>query len=101
MAHVRKKMISFFLTTKCNLDCRYCYTNKSDYTHQSLDFEFAKLGINDFSKSYNSKHIRFFGAGEPTLEFDLMKKIWEYSYGKLGWCFKSCGNWEKSVSSGC
>ena len=28
MSHCNKKMLSFFLTTKCNLCCRYCYNAK-------------------------------------------------------------------------
>lgn len=84
MSHPKKVMISFFLTTKCNLDCVYCYTNKHKYKHQTLDFKFAQLGVDDFFKSNNSRHIRFFGAGEPTMEFELMKKIREYAYEKAG-----------------
>lgn len=84
MSHVKKVMVSFFVTTKCNLDCVYCYTNKHKYKPQTLDFRFAKLGIDDFFKTSNSRHIRFFGAGEPTMEFELMKKIKEYAYEKAG-----------------
>ena len=82
MSHSKKVMISFFLTTKCNLNCIYCYTNKDKYKHQTLDFKFAQLGINDFFKSNNSRHIRFFSAGEPTMEFELIKKIREDAYEK-------------------
>lgn len=31
MPHCNKKMISFFLTTKCNLCCRYCYNAKETH----------------------------------------------------------------------
>ncbi len=84
MAHVKKEMLSFFLTTKCNLACRYCYTNKEKEKHkdQTIPFEFAKLGIDYFIYEY--PHIRFFGAGEPTQEFNLMKKIRNYAYDKVG-----------------
>lgn len=84
MAHVNKEMISFFLTTKCNLDCSYCYTNKLKHQHQTLDFEFAKLGIDEYFQTDMKKHIRFFGAGEPTCEFGLMKKIKDYAYNIVG-----------------
>lgn len=83
MPHVNKKMLSFFLTTKCNLSCRYCYTNKDNYKHQTIPFEFAKLGIDTFLGKDKLKHIRFFGAGEPTEEFELMKKICDYSAKNL------------------
>lgn len=89
MPHVKKEMISFYITSKCNLDCIYCYTNKEERKHknQSLPFEFAKLGIDYFIDRY--PYIRFFGAGEPTQEFKLMKRIYEYSYEKVGKDLKS------------
>ncbi len=81
MAHVKKEMISFFLTTRCNLDCIYCYTNKGRtiHPHQTLSLEFAKLGIDYFFQNFESRHLRFFGAGEPTCELGLMRKIYNYA----------------------
>ncbi|PIS14911.1 hypothetical protein COT64_00170 [Candidatus Shapirobacteria bacterium CG09_land_8_20_14_0_10_39_12] len=87
MAHVRKQMISLFMTTKCNLRCTYCYVYKDKSIkkeHQTLDFNFAKRGISDFFRDNPSRHIRFYGAGEPTLEFDLMKKIRNFAFEKAG-----------------
>lgn len=87
MAHVRKQMISFFLTTKCNLRCIYCYTYKNQdikKEHQTLDFNFAKRGVDDFFRDNTSRHIRFYGIGEPTLELELIKKIRDYAYQKAG-----------------
>lgn len=85
MAHIRKEMISFYLTTKCNLNCSYCYTKqKSGFKHQTLDFEFAKLGMEDYFQKGMKRHIRFFGPGEPTCEFELMKKIKDYAYNTVG-----------------
>lgn len=87
MAHVRKQMISFFMTTKCNLNCVYCYTPKYKdikKEHQSIDVKFAKKGIDDFFRDNASRYIRFYGIGEPTLEFDKMKEIRDYAYSKAG-----------------
>jgi radical SAM protein with 4Fe4S-binding SPASM domain len=75
MAHVRKDMISFFLTTRCNLDCSYCYTNKRKGPHQRLSEDFAFAGLEDYFQNNSSRHIRFFGAGEPTREISLMRSI--------------------------
>lgn len=72
-------MISFFLNNTCNLNCIYCYTNKSKIDRQVLDFNFAKAWIDDFFNKYDSRRIRFFWSWEPTLEFNLMKKIKEYA----------------------
>lgn len=84
MPHSKKEMISFFLTTKCNLNCIYCYTNKSTFEHksQTINLDFAKAGIDDYYETNYRRHIRFFGAGEPTEEFDLMKNIFYYAKSK-------------------
>lgn len=75
MAHVRKEMISFFVTTKCNLNCSYCYTNKGLHAGETISLRFALAGLRDYFRTSSSRHIRFFGAGEPTLEITLIKSI--------------------------
>ncbi|MBU2523190.1 MAG: radical SAM protein [Nanoarchaeota archaeon] len=87
MAHERKQCLSIFVTTKCNLNCSYCYTKKSialKQEHQAINPKFAQIAIDDFFREYPSRHIRFYGCGEPTCEFDLIKKITEYAYKKVG-----------------
>lgn len=82
MSHVRKQAITFFLTSKCNLNCVYCYTSRGEKIKkedQILNFAFAKRGLHDFFRDYPSRHIRFYGAGEATLEFELMKNITQYA----------------------
>lgn len=83
MPHVNKQMISFFLTTKCNLNCIYCYNKeeRKKIKEMTLPFEIAKAGIDYFFKNYCSRHIRFYGPGEPTQEFELMKEITFYAKG--------------------
>lgn len=77
MARCRKQQITINITDKCNLDCRYCYSkNKSEKT---IDLGFAKRGMEDFFALNASREIRFFGAGEPTLELELMQSILEYA----------------------
>ena len=88
MTHADKKMLSFFLTTKCNLDCIYCYTNKYEHKNQTISFEFAKKGVDYYYNECIVKqgfpaHIRFFGAGEPTSEIELIKEICKYSDAKF------------------
>jgi len=86
MPHIDKEMISFFVTTSCNLACRYCYTNKNDAYHkdQTLDLDFAKAGIDDYFAKSSSRHIRFFGAGEPTTKLELLISIYNYAREKSG-----------------
>jgi len=81
MPHVDKQMISFFITTSCNLDCIYCYTNKAEGSHknQVIDSAFAKAAIIDYFATDYAKHVRFQGAGEPTTRIDLVKQILEYA----------------------
>lgn len=86
MPHVNKEMISFFLTSKCNLRCVYCYNSKKRENEQiqNLDLDFAKAGIDYFFGNFQSRHIRFYGPGEPTQAFSLMQEIRDYAYSKAG-----------------
>ncbi len=83
MPHCNKKMISFFLTTRCNLCCRYCYNAKerNAMEEKTLPLEIAKAGIDWYFSNNGSRHIRFYGPGEPTQEFELLEQI--TSYAKL------------------
>lgn len=86
MPHSKKQMISFFLTTKCNLRCVYCYNSKerAEVEEKSLPLEIAKAGIDEFFSKNESRHIRFYGPGEPTMELELMQQIVEYAKEKAG-----------------
>ncbi len=81
MPHCNKKMLSFFITTKCNLCCRYCYNAKerNAIKEQTISLDFAKAGIDWYFNNNKSRHIRFYGPGEPTQEFEIMKAITEYA----------------------
>ena len=81
MPHVNKKMISFFLTTRCNLCCRYCYNanERNSIEERTLPLTIAKAGIDWYFEHNKSRHIRFYGPGEPTQEFDKLIKITEYA----------------------
>jgi radical SAM protein with 4Fe4S-binding SPASM domain len=52
--------------------------------HRKLDLRFAKRALSDFFRDNPSRSIRFYGAGEPTLEFDLMTQIRNYAYSLAG-----------------
>lgn len=81
MSHCKKEMLSFFLTTKCNLCCRYCYNAKERalIKEKTLDLSLAKRAIDWYFENNQSRHIRFYGPGEPTQEFGLMCAITEYA----------------------
>lgn len=81
MPHCNKKMLSFFLTTKCNLCCRYCYNAKerNAIKEQTISLEIAKAGVDWYFNNNVSRHIRFYGPGEPSQEFEKMKQITKYA----------------------
>lgn len=85
-SHYKKEMISIFVTTKCNLNCDYCFTNKNQDEHrgQTISIDFVKKGIDDYFETDYMRHVRFFGAGEPTVEIGLLKEIHEYAIQKGG-----------------
>jgi uncharacterized protein len=77
--------ISIFLTTKCNLQCRYCYANGGDLGvtinrrvwQTAIDYFFS------FIKQSNLENIEkvklfFHGGGEPTVAFSELKEITDY-----------------------
>lgn len=74
-------MLSFFLTTKCNLCCRYCYNihERNSINEQTLSIDIAKAGIDWYFSNNTSRHIRFYGPGEPTQEFLNMQEITSYA----------------------
>lgn len=86
MPHCNKQMISFFLTTKCRLRCKYCYNQeeRERLEERSLPLSIAKVGIDEYFKNNESRHIRFYGPGEPTEEFELMKSITDYARQQAG-----------------
>ena len=78
MPYCHKRVLSFLLTTRCNLACKYCYgMRKIEY--RKLDINFAKCAVDEFIENGVVDRIRFFADGEPTTEFELMKEIYEYA----------------------
>jgi len=87
MGHVRKQMISFLVSARCDLNCYYCYVpkmRKIDPNDEVIDIEFAIVGMKDFFEQNKSRKIRFFGAGEPTTAFDIMKEIRNKTFEFVG-----------------
>ena len=75
------------VTQNCNLRCKYCsYSNSNNTTQRNhslkhMDFDTAKKGIDYFVKHSSDSEDVAIGlyGGEPLIEFDLVKKIIEYS----------------------
>lgn len=81
MPHCNKKMLSFFLTTKCNLCCKYCYNaeERNSLVEQTIPEEIAYSAIDWYFSNNSIRHIRFYGPGEPTCAFNHMKNITAYA----------------------
>jgi uncharacterized protein len=64
----------------------YCYNSKerAEVEEKSLPLEIAKAGIDEYFANNKSRHIRFYGPGEPTMEFELMQQISGYARQKGG-----------------
>lgn len=78
MAHVEKNCITIFMTQNCNLNCKYCYCGEKPKDNTEINMDFVKIGIKDFFEANGQIHLRFFGNGEPTLEFEKMCEITNY-----------------------
>ena len=98
MPHCNKQMISFFLETRCNLRCVYCYNSKEradrnkENKENTLSLDIAKAGIDEYFKencgdfavkldNRESRHIRFYGPGEATeaVGFRRIQEIVNYA----------------------
>lgn len=89
MGHFRKHCISFLMTDACSMRCSYCYLgNKKSIPNaanvKKLDLDFAKRGLEDFFCQTSSRNIRYFGEGEPTLEFERMQLIQKHAEHLVG-----------------
>lgn len=82
MGHARKQLISIYVVAKCNLRCRYCALSAGDMEvlpkYQVIDMGFVKRGITDFFRDYPSRGVRFYGAGEPTMEMPIIIQTVEF-----------------------
>jgi len=83
LLHHCPRGLMLFVTTACNLKCKYCYekdelkyTNPQNLSKTNID----KIIINFFKKSGERRDLRitFFG-GEPFLNFPLIKHGVEFS----------------------
>lgn len=71
--------LNLFFTGKCNLDCRYCFVNKKGIESTTLNEKALKKSIDILFSYPGKKKTISFNGGEPTLEFLLVKKIYEYA----------------------
>ena len=76
--------VTLLMTTDCNLRCLYCFAFGGE-KKKRMKWEIAKSAVDyclkDIKKG-ESFNIIFHGGGEPTLAWNLLKKIVAYSKNK-------------------
>lgn len=68
--------IKLSLTTGCNLDCDYCFVEK---TRERMSYTVAKESVDLLLNSPGREKLLAMYGGEPFLEFELLKKIVVYA----------------------
>lgn len=86
MGHCRKNLITIFVNEACNMRCIYCpiHSQPRAVASRVINLNFAKRGIDDFFHQTESRGIRIFGNGEPTLSFRRIQRIVDYASAKAG-----------------
>lgn len=75
-------LISIWLTNACNLRCKYCYQDRSDFTsmdENTINKIIEFINYNNLQKNETSFVINFYG-GEPLLKFQLIQLFVEKTY---------------------
>ncbi|MCR4739397.1 MAG: thioether cross-link-forming SCIFF peptide maturase [Lachnospiraceae bacterium] len=76
------KALCLHIAHDCNLRCAYCFAGKGEYHGEKalMSFEVGKKALDFLVKASGNRvnlEVDFFG-GEPTLNFDVVKKLVEY-----------------------
>lgn len=78
--------VTLFLTSRCNLRCRYCYADAGrksvdmpwDVARAAIDLVATNAGVLGSRKFA----VGFHGGGEPTLAWDILTRCVEYAESK-------------------
>ena len=76
----RLKELVLWVTTDCNLRCRYCYANGGDEP-EYMDWQIAKQALDTMICQSSGFKIQFAG-GEPLLNMDLIEQVVHYTHGR-------------------
>jgi uncharacterized protein len=75
------KALCLNVTTGCNLRCSYCFAGAGKVAHENMTFNVAKKAIDFLINNSGTRinlEVDFFG-GEPTINFDVIKKTVKYA----------------------
>ena len=75
----RLKELVLWVTTDCNLRCRYCYASGGDKA-EYMDWQVAKQAL-DIMLSHSDGFKIQFAGGEPLLNIDLIEQAVSYTQG--------------------
>lgn len=75
------EVFNIFITEKCNLGCRYCFVDKT-LQDKRLSFGELKWSIDEFLRYEGDKKSISFLGGEPLMEYELLKKTYNYLIAK-------------------
>lgn len=96
-------MAVLLMTGDCNLRCTYCYARGGEDPSINMPFSLARIVIDEACQNAHLKGQDFFslsfhGGGEPTLNWQVLKKSVEYAESKDISCkitMSSNGIWNK------
>lgn len=73
-----------YFTTKCNLNCTYCYEDLSNKAKKSTALDDLKKQVDDIiiNEPVDKQTLFVLFGGEPTLEWENVKALVEYAYSK-------------------
>ena len=73
----------FLLTSRCNLDCKYCYSKfnniEYDLSFKQAEGVISKILQNVIMLNKKTLRIGFHGGGEPFIKFTLMERIVDFA----------------------
>jgi len=77
--------LTLLVTEDCNLRCIYCF--EPSKRPKSMPFNVAKTAIDKYLSREDGPEVVSidFSGGEPLLEFDLIKKVFEYCTTQGSW----------------
>ncbi len=86
------KALCLHIAHDCNLRCAYCFAGDGEYHGRKalMSYEVGKKALDLLIRSSGSRvnlEVDFFG-GEPTLNFDVVKKLVEYGRSREKECNK-------------
>jgi len=80
----RPTAVTLFLTTECNMRCRYCYASAGGADPVTMPFEIAKAAVevvvaNAAAAGAPAIDLAFHGGGEPTIAWDALIATYQFA----------------------